>query len=329
MGSAAVAGLSYINAKTAFWYDWLMIRSVVPTRLQMWSRERNDRINAFYLLESYAKDKATADVVFLKFEGRSHTYAQTYDSVLRYGAWLRKAHGVKPKDIVAMDFENSDTFVFLWFGIWSIGAKPAFINFNLSGSVLTHCVKAADASLLLVDPNVAGNVTDDVRKELESVNIVVLTPELEREVQATEPVRAPDADRSEDLPHNMSILIFTSGTTGMPKPAIMSWAKAILGAGFASRWLGWKPGDIFYTVRITLPLRLSPFSAPTLPTLKYHLGHRIDIVRRPCLSITAQLPCWAFFRPWKPARLLPSAGSSRPPDSGKRSEPMMLPSSST
>lgn len=248
VGPAALAGLGYINGKTAFWYDWLMLRSVVPTRLALWNRERTDRLNSFYRLEEKANDKNTAEVIFLKFEGRSYTYAQAYDIVLRYGAWLRKNHGVKPKDIVAMDFENSDTFIFLWLGLWSIGAKPAFINYNLSGSVLTHCVKAATANLFLVDPSVAHNVTDDVRKDLSSVSIVVLTPELEREIMATEPVRAPDQDRSEDLAQNMAVLIYTSGTTGMPKPAIMSWTKSVMGPGFASRWLDWKPSDVFYTV---------------------------------------------------------------------------------
>ena len=248
LAPAALAGLSYINAKTSFWYDWLLIRSAVPARVQLWVRQRNDQLNEFYVFERFALDPATSEVNFLKFEGKSYTYGQAYDLVLRYGAWLRKNYGVKSKDIVAMDFENSDTFIFLWFGLWSIGAKPAFINYNLSGSVLTHCVKAASASLLLVDPDVAHNVTDDVRRDLESVNIVILTPELQRDVHVTEPVRAPDQDRSEDLPQNMALLIFTSGTTGMPKPAIMSWTKIIIGAGFTSRWLSWKPGDVFYTV---------------------------------------------------------------------------------
>ncbi|CAI4214527.1 unnamed protein product [Parascedosporium putredinis] len=141
-------------------------------------------------------------------------------SFLRYGAWLRQAHGVKPQDIVAMDFENSDIFVFLWMGIWSIGAKPAFMNYNLSGPTLTHCVKTSNASLLLVDPNVASNVTDDVRKDLSHVRIVELNPGLEREILSTEPQRRPDSERTEEFGHGLAILIYTSGTTGMPKPAI-------------------------------------------------------------------------------------------------------------
>lgn len=280
---AALAGLSYLNAKTSFWYDWRMLRSVVPSRFLVWHRERNDRLNAFYILEKHAQDKATSSVTFLKFEGRSYTYAEAYDIVLRYGAWLRKEHGVKPKDIVAMDFENSDTFVFLWFGLWSIGAKPAFINFNLTGGVLVHCVRAATTSLLLVDPNVADMVTDDVRAELSSVRIVTLTSELKREVLATEPVRAPDEDRTDSLGQNMAVLIYTSGTTGMPKPAIMSWTKTILGGAFVTRWLGWKPGDVFYTVSTNHPSHPYPSTKLTR--------------RSPCPSTTAPLRSSVFSPP--------------------------------
>jgi acyl-CoA synthetase (AMP-forming)/AMP-acid ligase II len=159
-----------------------------------------------------------------------------------------------------MDFENSDTFVFLWFGLWSIGAKPAFMNYNLSGATLAHCVKTSDASLLLVDPNVTAKVTDEVRKELSNVRIVELTPDIEREILTADPERRPDSDRSEDFGHNLAILIYTSGTTGMPKPAIVSWAKCISGGGFVARWLGWRPGDVFYTVRLNLIMGSSPRS---------------------------------------------------------------------
>jgi acyl-CoA synthetase (AMP-forming)/AMP-acid ligase II len=257
----AIAGLSYLNAKTSFWYDWLMLRSAVPSALRALIREKRDRLNGFYVLEDHAKNKATSSVVFLKFEGKSYTYAQTYDLVLRYGAWLRKEHGVKPNDIVAMDFENSDTFIFLWFGLWSIGAKPAFINYSLTEGTLTHCVRESTARLFLVDPNVADKVTESVRRDLESVDIVVLTPDLERDVLATEPVRAADEDRSEDLGQNLAVLIFTSGTTGLPKAAIMSWTKTILGSGFCSRWLGWRAGDVLYTVSWG-PNISSPFRNP-------------------------------------------------------------------
>lgn len=50
-----------------------------------------------------------------------------------------------------MDFVNSETFVWLWFGLWSIGAKPAFVNTNLTGKPLAHTVKTSTARLVVVD----------------------------------------------------------------------------------------------------------------------------------------------------------------------------------
>lgn len=48
--------------------------------------------------------------------------------------------------------QNHPTFIILWFAILKIGAVAAFINNNLSEGSLLHCVKVADAKLLIFDP---------------------------------------------------------------------------------------------------------------------------------------------------------------------------------
>lgn len=191
---------------------------------------------------------STASHPLLIFEGKTFTYGQLYDIALRYGTWLRTKYGVKPKDIVAMDFQNSETFILIWWALWSIGAKPAFINYNLTGKPLAHCLKAATTKLCLIDPNVAHSIGDDVKKELSDIQFVYFTPDVEAEAAATSPVRSPDADRAEDSFANMAILIYTSGTTGLPKPAVVSWGKVIGGATIASTLLGRGSHDIMYTV---------------------------------------------------------------------------------
>ncbi|KAH7166345.1 hypothetical protein EDB81DRAFT_284429 [Dactylonectria macrodidyma] len=213
----------------------------------MYYREYADRLNLFYLVEAMAKNPRTADRVLLVFEGRRYSYAEAYDTILRYGHWLRAEMGVKPKDVVAMDFQNSPTFVFLWWGLWSIGAKPAFINYNLAGEPLTQCLRVATSSLCIIDPDIAGQVTQDVRDQLPDMRFLVLTPDVEAKILAYEPVRAPDSDRSENSLSNLAILIYTSGTTGLPKPAIVSWGKLIVGGTVASKLIGRGDGDIMYT----------------------------------------------------------------------------------
>lgn len=245
---AAIGALAYLNARTQFWYDRILVNCDLKSKGRIiWGLIR-DNLNLFYLLEKRAKAWSTADKVFFWFEGRTWTYAQTYDTVLRYGAWMRDELGVKSQDIVAVDYQNSNQFVFLWLGLWSIGARPAFINYNLSGAAVSHCLKTASARVCIIDPNVAQNVGADVRDALPDINFVDFTPNLEAKVLATAPDRSPDSARAGIQFHHMAALVYTSGTTGMPKPAIVSWGKCYVGGTFASTLMGRGSHDTMYTV---------------------------------------------------------------------------------
>ena len=149
-----------------------------------------------------------------------------------------------------MDFMNSEKFIFLWFGLWSIGAKPAFLNYNLSGRSLAHCIRVARTKLVLIDPEVEGNVTQDVRDGFPGTKFQVLTPKIVDEMMEIEEVRLPNEVRSTGAVSEIASLVYTSGTTGMPKPGIVSSLKTNLGASMCSSWMGAGPGDIYYTVSI-------------------------------------------------------------------------------
>jgi acyl-CoA synthetase (AMP-forming)/AMP-acid ligase II len=208
------------------------------------------------VFEERAHDKKLANSVALVFDNRQWTYKQLYDTALKYGTWLKDIYGVKPKEIVAIDFENSEKFIFVWFGLWSIGARVAFINYNLTGKSLVHCIRVSAASLLLVDPSVSSNITNEIREELRNVRMVTLTPDLEFAAMTTTAIRESDSARAGDKLRSMSLLIYTSGTTGLPKPAIISWSKCISGMNIIARWIGVARSDIFYTVGILPPRAL-------------------------------------------------------------------------
>jgi acyl-CoA synthetase (AMP-forming)/AMP-acid ligase II len=72
---------------------------------------------------------------------------------------------VKKDEIVAMDFVNSEVFVWVWFGLWGIGAKPAFLNYSLEGKPLVHTVKTSTARLVLVDQEGRDKFSEDMLKE--------------------------------------------------------------------------------------------------------------------------------------------------------------------
>ncbi|KLU83768.1 fatty acid transporter [Magnaporthiopsis poae ATCC 64411] len=245
---AAAAGLAYINAQAAVWYDIKMGASVLPAIARMHYKCHTGRLNFFYLLEEHAKNASSAKRTFIRFGDSSYTYAEVYTLALRYGEWMRKRYGVKKDDVVAVNFMNSDKLLFIMFGLWAIGAKPALINYNLTDRSLVHCVSAAKSAVCLVDPAVADKITDDVRQGLPGTRFEVFAPELEAEVNATEPVRLPDEVRHESQGQAaMAALIYTSGTTGLPKAAVVGWAKMAVAGGFTAGLLELKTTDVYYT----------------------------------------------------------------------------------
>ncbi|KAI1736063.1 acetyl-CoA synthetase-like protein [Xylaria scruposa] len=243
---AAAAGLAYLNAKTSFSYDAATIKGTVRAAWRHNRRESADRLNAFYRLEEIANGKSASRVGLL-FKDRSWTYAQMYDAALKYGNYLKTKYDLKPKDIVALDLMNSDHFILVCFGLWSIGARPAFINYNLTSDALCHCVKTANSVLMLVDPDVQSNVDEGVREKLGDLRIEFLTEEVISAVMAMDPVRPPNELRAGEVGRDMAALIFTSGTTGLPKAAIVSWTKIVTAPNFVGRWLGTTSSDVLYT----------------------------------------------------------------------------------
>ncbi|KAI8944538.1 fatty acid transporter protein [Xylaria longipes] len=243
---AAVAGLAYLNAKTSFSYDVATLKGTARAAWRHHRRESADHCNAFYRLEEIATGKS-ANRMALLFEDRSWTYAQMYEAALKYGNYLKSKFDLMPKDIVALDLMNSDHFLLVCFGLWSIGVRPAFINYNLTSDALCHCVKTANSVLLLVDPDVESNVDEALREKLGGLRTEFLTEEFISAAMTMDAVRPPNEARAGDEGRDMAALIFTSGTTGLPKAAIVSWSKLIAAPNFVGGWLGTKSSDILYT----------------------------------------------------------------------------------
>ncbi|KAF1942149.1 acetyl-CoA synthetase-like protein [Clathrospora elynae] len=278
--AAAAAGLAYLDGRYGFTYDWLALSSLVKGTVGGTRNERRDTLNLFYELESVAQS-SRSNHTWIIFQGKTWTYAQAYDIVLRHGTWLKRK-GVQKDEIVAIDFVNSETFVWLWFGLWSIGAKPAFVNYNLTGKSLVHTVKTSTARLVLVDQEGRDKFSEAMMKEhgfvpaevgadqakyefemdqsevpravrnqaktplQRQLNIVFFDDALAANILTLPPTRLPDSSRAGQKRNSMAMLIYTSGTTGLPKPAIFAWGKCNASARFISSWLSLK-NEVMYT----------------------------------------------------------------------------------
>ena len=257
---AAAASLAYLNARWRISHDLGLIRAGLTVRKILQQGENDHDLNLFSALEDLALDREkpkfrrnrkkkglrSSERICLIFEGRTWTYKAVYDNVLQYAAWLNNTCSVKPRDIVAMAFTNSDQFIFLWFALWSLGCIPAFINYNLTGQPLIHSIKVSSARVVIVDPLVAAAFSQDVKSNLNSVEIVHFDDAVVRKIARESPYRAPDSARYLEKASEPSLLIYTSGTTGLPKPAIVACWKTIIGFTLINQWLSLTPEDRIY-----------------------------------------------------------------------------------
>lgn len=260
--------LAYIEARTHISEDLRLIYTGFGRMLARRNLEKEHRVNFFYVFEEYAKTQPRKLAIKFPrqikpipkgyhgdlddfFVVEEYTYKQTYTKALQYAAVLRETYGVGPESAVGMDLTNKPDFLFLWLAIWSLGALPAFINYNLTESALVHCVKVSNMSLFICDDDPAVvELVSPATPAIENAgaSVIYLDTAFRSLADASAPYRAPDSDRHpEHLFKDPAILIYTSGTTGMPKPAVVSWKKCTLGSHMYSATTRFTKNDIIYS----------------------------------------------------------------------------------
>lgn len=236
--AAVVAAGAYTNAKLRLSTDYHFLSSYTKGLRDFNKRLDAGKANLFYKLEEHASNPKIANEIFLIFEGKSWTFKQYYTLVLKYAGWLHKVHNVVAGEIVALDFMNCPSFLFLVTALWSLGASPAMINCNITSKSLIHCIKVSNARLLILDPEVASKVlSEEVNTAVSAPNfrnnafpleVAILTEGLEKSMNYFPSYRAPDAVRKIER-SSMAMLMYTSGTTGFPKAATITWGKVCVG----------------------------------------------------------------------------------------------------
>ncbi len=134
---------------------------------------------------------------------RTMTFAELAEAIDRAGAWLRER--TAPGDRVALLGANSIDYVVWLYAIPAAGRIAVPLNTRLANPELARLLEAAGASLLLRD------------RLMEERSFPIPT-----EALAGPPVGDPLAGESDAERSGVAWLIFTSGTTGRPKGAMLT-----------------------------------------------------------------------------------------------------------
>ncbi|WP_334163552.1 long-chain-acyl-CoA synthetase [Phenylobacterium sp.] len=192
----------------------------------------------------------------ITFEGRTVTYAEMDAIANRFAHWA-KGLGIRRGQTVALFMPNRLEYFCVWYGLSKIGVVTALINNQLAGLPLAHCLNISQANHVVVDSETSP-VFEAARPLLErTLQQWVLGPvhgDQRDLVQALKSCSMLPPDRSvrEDMKaRDTALLIFTSGTTGLPKAARITHVRAQLYMrGFAGS-TGAKASDRIY---VSLPL---------------------------------------------------------------------------
>ncbi|MBL1085918.1 long-chain fatty acid--CoA ligase [Streptomyces actinomycinicus] len=151
------------------------------------------------------------------------TFAEAWRRALAQAGALAGL-GVRPGDRVALMAPNTAEFPLAYYAIAAAGGVVVPVHLLLSPGEVQHVLEDSGATLLLVHP--AKEETGRAAAEAVGVPVVTLGGELEKRAAGTEPL-ASYVSRAADDP---AVIFYTSGTTGVPKGAVLSHFNLVMNA---------------------------------------------------------------------------------------------------
>jgi len=179
------------------------------------------------------------------FEGQSVTWREFNELANRYANYLSD-EGVTRGDTVSLMMDNRIEFLAMIVALNKLGAVGSLINNNLHGLSLNHCVTVTKSKKFIFGSEVAEAV-NEIKGDLNiaegsdyyvipdggnstGINWAKNLTEASAEASADNP-----ASTGETTIGETAMYIFTSGTTGLPKAAVMSNRRFLMASDMVAK----------------------------------------------------------------------------------------------
>ncbi|MFI5012759.1 MAG: AMP-binding protein [Hyphomicrobiales bacterium] len=215
--------------------------------------------------------------VALRYEGASLTYAGFQARVEAAACALSERFGVAPGDRIAHLGLNCPDFLVLLYACARLGAMLVPMNWRLATPELAFIVGDAEPKVLAIEPELAGHL-DALARAAPTMAVIGLGGDLPGAISLETLLgeasgrASPASGRFDDA----VLLVYTSGTTGRPKGALLTQATLHWNAVASAHMHGLAASDHVLTV---LPMfHVGGLNIQTIPALQ--MGASVTLHRR-------------------------------------------------
>ncbi|XP_029175797.1 long-chain fatty acid transport protein 4-like [Nylanderia fulva] len=193
------------------------------------------------------------------FEDKKWTYEELDLFSNRIGRYFR-TRPFSHYDSIAVVMENCPEYAGTWLGLTKAGFVAALINTNLRHDMLVHSINAANCKAIIFGSEFKDAIRD-IKNKIPNIELYQWsesedTPILEKALDLTTGIRSIDSapllvQLDYGSPRDKLIYVYTSGTTGMPKAAVINNLRFMLIACGVHSMLRLRSNDRIYN---SLPL---------------------------------------------------------------------------
>ncbi|XP_054942711.1 long-chain fatty acid transport protein 6 isoform X2 [Physeter macrocephalus] len=239
-----------------FWDDFWYLLKVVCCgfRMEMY-RLKGELVTVLDKFLMHAKKQPQKP--FIIYEGDIYTYQDVDKRSSRVAHVFLNHSTLKRGDTVALLMSNEPDFIHVWFGLAKLGCVVAFLNSNIRSVSLLHCIRSCEPRALVVGADLLGTIEEILPSLPGDISVWAMKESVPQGIISLKEKLSTASDSQVPHSHHVAsnlkapyLYIFTSGTTGLPKAAVICQLQAMKGS--AGLWaFGCTSNDIIY---LTLPL---------------------------------------------------------------------------
>jgi len=164
--------------------------------------------------------------------GKEYTFGEVEELSLKFASLL-SSHGIRKHDKVAILLPNCIEFVLAYFSCMQLGAIPVPINIKLVQKDIQYILSNSEAKLILVDKSVSELL---INQKIPSLVINHVAQENHPEKLSSFLVELQNLEKFSNISFNnvydndSIVIIYTSGTTNLPKGVEFSYKNMISNA---------------------------------------------------------------------------------------------------